>query len=98
MFKFDTRYQNINKINNVFLNCYFDTPQTKFKFQNLIDDKSADFSRYTYFYVNKLIEKNLKKEATEILDQKLSKVPRNLLLNQLKLDLISEKKSFKKQF
>ena len=44
VFKFDTRYQNINKINNVFLNCYFDTPQTKFKFQNLIDDKSADFS------------------------------------------------------
>ena len=59
----------------------------------MIDDKSADFSRYTYFYVNKLIEKNLKKEATEILDQKLSKVPRNLLLNQLKLDLISEKRN-----
>ena len=93
VFKFDTRYQNINKINDVFLNCYFDTPQTKFKFQNLIDDKSADFSRYTYFYVNKLLEKNLKKEATVILDQKLRKVPRNLLLNQLKLDLISEKRN-----
>ena len=44
------QYENIKKINNIFLNCYFDTKNLETEFQNLIDDKTTDFSRYTFFY------------------------------------------------
>ena len=44
------QYENIKKINNIFLNCYFDTKNVEKEFQNLINDKTTDFSRYTFFY------------------------------------------------
>ena len=48
------QYENIKKINNIFLNCYFDTKNVEKEFQNLISDKTTDFSRYTFFYANYL--------------------------------------------
>ncbi len=90
----DTRFKNITKIQEVFLNCYFDTPDAKISYENLINTKTTDFTRYTFFYVNYLLRKNLKKESVLILDKSLTKVPRNLLLNQLKIDL--EKNKIKK--
>ena len=59
-FNIDPRYKNINKINDVFLNCYYDTVDLNIKFQNLINDTINDFSRYTFFYVNYLIKKKFK--------------------------------------
>ncbi len=88
------KYKNIKRINNVFLNCYFDTPNTDAKFQNLINDKTTDFSRYTFFYANYLQEKNLSKKAHLVLKTKLMDVPRNLLLNQLHLDIKNERKNY----
>ncbi len=81
------KFKNIKKINNVFLNCYFDTLNTEEKFQNLINDQNTDFSRYTFFYANYLIKKNLPEKANLILTAKLKSVPRNLLINQLYTDL-----------
>ena len=43
------KYKNIKKINNVFLNCYFDTQNLEMEFRNLINEKDTDFSRYTFF-------------------------------------------------
>ncbi len=88
------KYKNIKKINNVFLNCYFDTYLTDTKFQNLIQERETDFSRYTFFYVNYLIKKDLPKKADLILASKLKEVPRNLLLNQVYLDLKKKKQSY----
>ncbi len=90
------RFKNIKKINNVFLKCYFDSKNLKNDFQNLINDQTADFSRYTFFYVDYLLKKNFKKEANFILNSKLKETPRNLLLNQQKFNLSQEKKNYLK--
>ena len=88
------KYKNIKKINNVFLNCYFDTLNVETTFQNLTNDKKTDFSRYTFFYANYLLKKNLPKKANLILTSKLREVPRNLLLNQLSSDLKLKKQNY----
>ena len=87
------QYENIKKINNIFLNCYFDTKNLEKEFQNLISDKTTDFSRYTFFYANYLLKKNLSKKASFILSEKLVKHPRNLLLNQLYSDIKLKKQN-----
>ncbi len=87
------QYENIKKINNIFLNCYFDTKNLEREFQNLISDKTTDFSRYTFFYANYLYKKNLTKKASLILSEKLAKHPRNLLLNQLYSDIKLKKQN-----
>ena len=88
------KYKNIKKINNVFLNCYFDTSLVEEHFQNLINDQNADFSRYTFFYVDYLIKKDLTKKANLILSEKLRELPRNLLLNQLYSDINIKKQNY----
>ena len=87
------QYENIKKINNIFLNCYFDTKNLETEFQNLINDKTTDFSRYTFFYANYLFQKNLSKKANSILSEKLITNPRNLLLNQLYSDFKLKKRN-----
>ncbi len=88
------RYKNIKKINNVFLNCYFDTLYVEKEFLNLINDQTTDFSRYTFFYANYLLKKDLSKKANSILKVKLNDVPRNLLLNQLYSDINLKKQNY----
>ena len=88
------KYKNIKKINNVFLNCYFDTSSVGDKFQNLINDRSTDFSRYSFFYANYLLKKNQSKKANSILSAKLAEVPRNLLLNQIYSDIKLQKQNY----
>ena len=87
------KYKNIKKINDTFLNCYFDTINTNEKFLNLINDQTTDFSRYTFFYANYLLKKNLPEKASEILNQKLIVHPKNLLLNQLYTDINQKKQN-----
>ena len=97
MEKFETispKYKNIKKINNVFLNCYFKTANVEIEFQNLIDDKTTDFSRYTFFYSNYLLKIDLPKKAKIILNEKLFDHPRNLLLNQLHSDIKQKKENY----
>ena len=88
------KYQNLKKINNVFLTCYFDTLNTESNFQNLINDKKTDFSRYTFFYADYLLKKDQFKKANSVLNAKLIDVPRNLLLNQLSSDISLKKKNY----
>ena len=90
----DSRYLNLKKINKLFLNCYFDTPNLDTNFQQLIKDKSTDFSRYTYFYANYLLKKNNLQKANLVLENQLQKRPGNLLLNQLKKDIKLKKKNY----
>ncbi len=88
------KYENIKKINNIFLNCYFDTSIVEEQFKILINNKDTDFSRYTFFYANYLLKKNLPDSANLILKKKLLEVPRNLLLNQLHSDIKAKKYNY----
>ena len=88
------RYKNIKKINDVFLNCYFDTKNAEVQFKNLINDQNTDFSRYTFFYIDYLLKKGLSQKANLVLKAKLIDVPRNLLLNQLYSDIKKDRQNY----
>ena len=90
----DERFQNLKKIQNAFLNCFFSTNKTEEVFEELISDQRTDFSRYNYFYANYLSSIGDKAKAKEIVSNSLKKYPRNLLLNHYKTDLDKNEKNF----
>ncbi len=90
-------FDNLKRIQNVFLHCYFDHKDTDFFFKKLINDKKIDFSRYNYFYASFLFDSGKIEEAQNVLNSSTKIFPRNLLLNQYKIDL-SKKESFKPSF
>ncbi len=85
--KLDSRFENLKKIQNVFLNCYFSSKDTGLLFNKLISNEKTDFSRYNYFYAKYLFDQGEKIKARKIVDISLKKYPRNLLLNQYKINL-----------
>ena len=50
--KLDERFQNLKKIQNVFLNCYFDNQNTDNLFTQITSNQKIDFSRYNYFHAS----------------------------------------------
>ena len=87
--KLDKRFNNLKKIQTVFINCFLKTKNTNEHFDNLVSNQEIDFSRYNYFYANYLARIEKKQKAKEIIDLSLKKNPRNLLLNQFRVDLES---------
>ncbi len=90
----DKRFNNLIKIQNIFLNCFYNSNKTDELFKKLINNQKTDFSRYNYFYAKFLNDEGKKTEAKKILNSALKKYPRNLLLNQFNFDLIDSKKNF----
>ncbi len=90
----DKRFENLKKIQKIFLNCYFNNEKTESLFNELISNQRTDFSRYNYFYANYLDSIGLKEKAFNVVERSLKKYPRNLLLNQYKLDLANLKNNF----
>ena len=95
LIRLDKRLENFNKIQKVFLNCFFDNPNTKKLFKELTFNKKTDFSRYNYFYALFENKNGNIKEAKKIVNSALKLYPRNLKLNQLKIDLKEEKQELK---
>ena len=89
--KIDERFENLKKIQNIFLNCYFDSPNTENLYKELISNKKTDFSRYNYFYASFMANSGKTKEAKQIVNSALKSYPRNLKLNQFKADLNENK-------
>ena len=89
--KIDERFENLKKIQNIFLNCYFDSPNTESLYKELVSDKKTDFSRYNYFYASFVANLGKVEDAKKIVYSALKSYPRNLKLNQLKADLKQNK-------
>ena len=89
--KLDKNFENFKKIQNIFLNCYFNLPNTNTLFLKLISNQNTDFSRYKYFYALYLVSNKKIENAKKIINSSLKTHPRNLLLNQLKNDLDKNK-------
>ena len=85
--KFDNRFENLKKIQNVFLNCFFNSKGTEELFEKLINNPKTDFSRYNFFYAKYLVSIDKTNYAKKIVSNSLEKYPRNLLLNQFIIDL-----------
>ena len=90
----DDRFDNLKKIQNTFLHCFFMSEKTDALFEELLSDEKTNFSRYNYFYAKYFESINQKDKAKKIIDNSLKKYPRNLLLNQYKIDLINPKNNF----
>jgi len=89
----DDRFKNIKKIQLTFLNCYYEKKNTDFIYNELINETNVDFSRYNYFYINYLYKNKNFNKAKIVLEKSLNQSPRNLLLNQTKLDIINKRKN-----
>ncbi|MDC0937602.1 hypothetical protein OAR56_01215 [Pelagibacteraceae bacterium] len=86
--KLDERFKNLKSIQNVFLNCYYDSPSTNNLFSELTsNNKKTDFSRYSYFHASYAVVSGKIGEAKNIVESALKLYPKNLLLNQYKIDL-----------
>ena len=94
----DSRFENLQKIQNAFLHCFSESQQTEFFFTKLTSNKKIDFSRYNYFYSTYLVNLGKIEEAKKIIHSSLKLHPRNVLLNQQKLDLINNELKNKKNF
>ena len=90
----DDRFNNLQKIQNVFLHCFYNSSDTSQLFNELVSDKKTDFSRYNYFYAKYLDSISSFSKAEKVLNDSLKKYPRNLILNQYKLDRISDNYKF----
>ena len=89
--KIDERFENLKKIQNIFLNCYFDSSNTENLYKELVSNKKTDFSRYNYFYASFMAKSGKTNEAKQIVNYALKSYPRNLKLNQFKADLNENK-------
>ena len=89
--KIDERFENLKKIQNIFLNCYFDSSNTENLYKELVSNKKTDFSRYNYFYASFMDNSGKTNEAKQIVNSALKSYPRNLKLNQFKEDLNENK-------
>ena len=85
--KLDKRFENLKKLQNVFLNCYFNSPNVNKLFTEITSNSKTDFSRYNYFYASHQVAIGKIKNAKQIVTSALKLYPRNLLLNQYKIDL-----------
>ena len=83
----DSRFENLKNIQNVFLHCFYKSQKTEFFFEELVLNQKIDFSRYNYFYATYLLNIGKIEQAKKVVNFSLKLYPRNLLLNQYKLDL-----------
>ena len=87
-------FENLKKIQKAFVYCYFDSNKTGNVFRELVANPNIDFSRYIFFYVNYLLNKeDAKEEAQNILQDSLKQYPKNLILNQLNVDIEQNRKT-----
>ena len=89
--KLDGRFENLKKIQQTFLNCYFKTSKTENLFSEIISNKETDFSRYNYFYAIYAASNGQTDNAKKIVKSALDLYPRNVLLNQYRFDLNKNK-------
>ncbi len=75
------KFGNLSIISETFQRCYLDDESTESFFTRLINNPQADYSRYIYFYLSYLIEKNKISEANLITDE-LDYINTTLLLSQ----------------
>ena len=92
------RYNNLKKIQNTFLQCYFETPKVEQSFRSLIENKEIDFSRYNFFLANYLLHKNKVKEAKKVIIDGRRKYDSNLLIKQSEIFFKNEKSEQIKNF
>lgn len=91
------KFENLKEIQKAFAYCHFNSNQTDEVFKKLTSRSEINYSRYIFFHANYLVSKNKVEKAKIILQSSLNLYPKNLILNQLKIDL-EQNFSFTNQF
>ncbi len=76
-------FGNLSLINQTFQRCYLNDSKTGNFFSNLINNNEADYSRYTFFYINYLLDNGRIKE-TQNIAKEIKYINSSLLLSQTK--------------
>ena len=92
LLKISGEYNQLNKVQNVLLKCYFDSIQTEEAFVDIIENKNYNFSRYNFFLANYLLRKNKIEKAKKVIKNGRNKHNSNLLLKQTEVFLLENKK------
>ena len=88
--KIPERYHNLKKIQNSFLQCYFDTSKTQIAFEQLINSEDSNFSRYNFFYASYLLFKNKNIEAEKVINFSRKTHKSNLLIKHVENFILTE--------
>ena len=75
-------YRHLKKTQNAFLECYFDTAKTQKFFEEIIQDKDYDFSRYNFFLINYFLFKNKILDVKKIIMDSRKENNSNLLIKE----------------
>ena len=76
-------YGKLSVISETFQRCFLEDKKTDAYFSNLINDLETDYTRYVFFYLSYLIEKNKVAKANEII-KNIDYINTTLLLSQAK--------------
>ena len=76
-------FGNLSLIAETFQRCYLNDEKTGAYFLNLINSQKGDYSRYIFFYLNHLIDKNKINEAENVVSQ-FDYINSTILLSQSK--------------
>ncbi len=76
-----SNFGSLSSISETFQRCYLNDKNTDFFFSRLINNVQADYSRYIFFYLTYLVEKNRIEDAKAITDE-LDYINSTLLLSQ----------------
>ena len=86
-------YKNIVSIQKVFAHCYIGSVDTEQNFKKIIENEKSNFSRYSFFFANYLLNNNKRTESVEFINLASKKYPGNLLINQFKKNLNNKEKN-----
>jgi len=75
-------YRHLKKTQKGFLKCYFDMEDTETFFENIVENKDYNFSRYNFFLANYFVYQNKEKEALKIIKNTIKKNRSNLLIQE----------------
>ena len=91
-------YRHFTKTQNSFLKCYFDSSDAENSFEEIIQDKNYNFSRYNFFLANYYLFKNKNVEAKKIIKNGRKKYNSNLLIKETENLLLKGKNEKIKSF
>ena len=92
------QYNDLMKIQNIFLKCYFDQKEVNTLYKELIKNKDYDFSRYNFFLANYLLFQNDLDEAKNIITESRKKDGSNLLIKQSEIFILNGQEKKIKSF
>jgi len=96
--KIPARYSHLKGIQNVFLQCYFNTSETENAYKKLINNKDFNLSRYKVFFSNYFLHKNNNEAALSLVKSNKDKLNSNLLLKQSEFFILNGESKKVKNF